>query len=138
VPGSTGAYTDIQRHPEDRPVEGLLIFRLNAPLYFANASLIYRSLKDSIAGDVPPPRAVILDMSACDNLDITSLEMLEKLIKELREAGIEMMAADVHQPVRDMAQRSGLANEFNRSLVFPTVDSAVREYLKKHAAQVSE
>ena len=137
VPGTTGAYTDIQRHPEDQPVDGLMIFRLNAPLYFANSSLIYSSLKDLIAGDVPPPRAVILDMSVCDNLDITSLEMLEKLIKELREAGIEIMAADVHQPVRDMAQRSGLANEFNRSMVFPTVDTAVREYLKNHAGHVS-
>jgi len=135
VPGSPGAYTDIQRHPEDRPVEGLLIFRLNAPLYFANSSLIYSSLKELIAENQPPPKAVILDMSACDNLDITCLEMLEKLIKELREEGIEMMAAEVHQPVRDMAQRSGLANEFNRSQIFPTVDAAVQDYIRRHPKQ---
>jgi len=116
-------------------VEGLKIFRLNAPLYFANSSLIYSSLKELIGKDSPPPRAVILDMSACDNLDITSLEMLERLVKEMREAGIEIMAADVHQPVRDMAQRSELANEFSRSQVFPTVDAAVQDYSRRHPKQ---
>jgi len=135
VPGTPGAYTDIQRHPEDRPLEGLIIFRLNAPLYFANASLIHDRLRDLIRDNQPPPKAVILDMSACDNLDITSLEMLEKLIKEMREAGIEVMAAEVHQPVRDMALRSGLAHEFNRSQVFPTVDTAVQDYLTRYPEQ---
>jgi len=125
VPGSPGAYTDIQRHPEDQPVEGVIIFRLNAPLYFANASLIYNRLKELTRDNQPPPKAVILDMSASDNLDITSLEMLEKLVTELKEANIEVMVAEVHQPVRDMAVRSGLANEFSRSQVFPTVDVAV-------------
>ena len=136
VPGMPGAYTDIQRHPEDRPVEGLIIFRLNTPLYFANASLIHSRLRALTRGIQPPPKAVILDMSACDDLDITSLEMLEKLVAELKKADIEMMVAEVHQPVRDMALRSGLANEFNRSQIFPTVDAAVNDYIKRHQRQV--
>jgi len=137
VPGSPGAYTDIQRHPEDRPVAGLVILRLNAPLYFANASLIHNRLRELTKDNQPPPKAVILDMSACDNLDITSLEMLEKLTKEMNEAGIEVMAAEVHQPVRDIALRSGLAHEFNRSQVFPTVDAAVQDYLRRYPEQRS-
>jgi len=136
VPGMPGAYTDIQRHPEDRPVEGLIIFRLNTPLYFANASLIHSRLRALTMGCQPPPKAVILDMSACDDMDITSLEMLEKLVAELKKADIEMMVAEVHQPVRDMALRSGLANEFNRSQIFPTVDAAVNDYIKRHQRQV--
>ena len=132
VPGLPGAYTDIERHPEDQPVEGLIIFRLNAPLYFANASLIHNRLRELIRNSLPPPGAAIIDMSACDSLDITSLEMLEKLVIELKEVNIEVMAAEVHQPVRNMALRSGLANEFNRSQVFPTVEAAVQDYLRKH------
>ena len=131
VPGSPGAYTDMQRHPEDRPVEGLIIFRLTAPLYFANASLFHSRLRELVRQSQPPPRAVIIDMSASDSLDITSLEMLEKLVTELRQANIEVMAAEVHQPVRDMALRSGLAEEFNKSQVFPAVDAAVRDFLKR-------
>ena len=136
VPGSPGAYTDIQRHPEDRPVEGLIIFRLNAPLYFANASLIHSSLRELIRDSQPPPKAVIIDMSASDNLDITGLEMLEKLVRELKEANIRVMVAEVHQPVRDMALRSGLADEFNRSQVFPMVDAAVRDYLHRNVDNI--
>ena len=136
VPGMPGAYTDIQRHPEDRPLEGLIIFRLNTPLYFANASLIHSRLRALTMGCQPPPKAVILDMSACDDMDITSLEMLEKLVAELKKADIEMMVAEVHQPVRDRALRSGLANEFNRSQIFPTVDAAVNDYIKRHQRQV--
>ncbi len=137
VPGLPAAYTDIQRHSEDQPVEGLIIFRLNAPLYFANSPLIYSRLKELVDKSLPPPKAVIIDMSACDNLDITSLEMLEKLTKEMNEAGIEVMAAEVHQPVRGMALRSGLAREFNRSQVFPTVDAAVQDYLRRYPEQRS-
>jgi MFS superfamily sulfate permease-like transporter len=138
VPGSPGAYTDIQRHPEDRPVEGLIIFRLNAPLYFANASLIHSRLRELINNSRPPPAAVILDMSASDNIDITSLEILEKLVLELKKASIKVMVAEVHQPVRDMALRSGLADEFNRSQVFPTVDAAVQDFTVRHRGQGSK
>ncbi|MCX5994232.1 MAG: SulP family inorganic anion transporter, partial [Chloroflexi bacterium] len=138
VPGSPGAYTDILRHPEDRPVEGLIIFRLNAPLYFANAPLIYSRLRELVRNSQPPPTSVILDMSACDSLDITSLETLEKLVTELKEANIEVMAAEVHQPVRDMMLRSGMAGELNRSQLFPTVDAAVKDFIGRHAGQGSK
>jgi SulP family sulfate permease len=137
VPGSPGAYTDIQRHPEDRPVEGLVIFRLNAPLYFANAPLVRQRLRELVGDSRPPPVAVIIDMSACDNLDITSLETLQKLIAELKETNIEVMAAEVHQPVRDMILRSGLAGELNRSQLFPTVDAAVKDFIGRHPERVS-
>jgi MFS superfamily sulfate permease-like transporter len=137
VPGSPGAYTDIRRHPENRPVQGLIIFRLNAPLYFANAPLIQSSLRELIRHCQPPPAAVILDMSASDNLDITSLEMLEKLVTELKGANIEVMATEVHQPVRDMVLRSGLADEFGRSQVFTTVDAAVNDFIWRHPEQGS-
>jgi len=47
-----------------------------------------------------------------------------------QEGADQGQSAEVHQPVRDMALRSGLANEFNRSQVFPTVDVTVQDYLK--------
>jgi len=137
VPGAPGAYTDIQRHPEDRPVEGLVIFRLNAPLYFANAPLIHDRLRDLVRDSRPPPKAVILDMSASDRVDITSIEMLENLVTELKGSDIEVMAAEVHQPVREMALRSGLAHEFNRTQIFPTVDAAVQDYRRRYPEQRS-
>lgn len=130
VPEEPGAYTDIKRHPENKLIPGLLIFRFNSPLYFANASSFYDHLKKLVEKSSPPPKAVIVDMVTSDELDITSIEMLEKLASELEQDGVEITAAEVHQPVRDMARRSGLAEHLDKVKVFPTVEAAVQDFLR--------
>jgi MFS superfamily sulfate permease-like transporter len=138
VPGEPGAYTDIRRHPENKSIPGLVIFRFNSPLYFANASLFHSRLKELISASVPPAKAVIVDMVTNDQLDITSIEMLEKLTVELERNRIEIMVAEVHQPVREMARRSGLAGHLDRAKVFPTVDAAVQDFLKRNPVKGSQ
>jgi sulfate permease, SulP family len=138
VPGEPGAYTDIRRHPENKSIPGLVIFRFNSPLYFANASLFHSRLKELISASVPPAKAVIVDMVTNDQLDITSIEMLEKLTVELERNRIEIMVAEVHQPVREMARRSGLAGHLDRAKVFPTVDAAVQDFLKRNPIKGSQ
>jgi MFS superfamily sulfate permease-like transporter len=135
VPGEPGAYTDIKRHPENKSIPGLVIFRFNSPLYFANASLFHDRLKELISRSQPPAKAVIVDMVTNDELDITSIEMLEKLAVELERNHIEIMVAEVHQPVRDMARRSGLAGHLDRAKVFPSLEAAVRDFLKRNPVE---
>jgi SulP family sulfate permease len=132
VPGEPGVYTDIKRHPENKSIPGLVIFRFNSPLYFANASLFHNRLKELISRSQPPAKAVIVDMVTSDELDITSIEMLEKLAMELERDHIEIMVAEVHQPVREMARRSGLAEHLDRARIFTTVEAAVKDFLKKN------
>lgn len=139
VPGEPGAYTDIKRHPENISIPGMLIFRFNSPLYFANASLFQNRLKQLIRQSDPPVKTIIVDMVTNDQLDVTSIEMLEKLTMELERDGIEIMVAEVHQPVREIAKRSGLAEHLDRAKIFPTVDAAVQDFLKSNpAARVSK
>jgi SulP family sulfate permease len=138
VPGEPGAYTDIRRHPENKSIPGLVIFRFNSPLYFANATLFHSRLKELISASVPPAKAVIVDMVTNDQLDITSIEMLEKLTVELERNRIEVMVAEVHQPVREIARRSGLAGHLDRTKVFPTVDAAVQDFLKRNPVKGSQ
>jgi high affinity sulfate transporter 1 len=135
VPGEPGAYTDIRRHPENKLIPGLLIFRFNSPLYFANASLFYDRLKKLVEKSSPPAKAIIVDMVTNDELDITSIEMLEKLASELQRDSIEITVAEVHQPVRDMARRSGLAEHLDKIRVFPTVEAAVQDFLQRNPAK---
>jgi len=135
VPGEPGAYTDIKRHPENKTVSGLVIFRFNSPLYFANASLFHSRIKELISQSDPPAKAVIIDMITSDELDITSIEMLEKLASELERNRIEIMVADVHQPVREMARRSGLALHLDKAKVFPTVEAAVQDFQKRNSIE---
>jgi sulfate permease, SulP family len=132
VPEAPGAYTDIKRHPENKSVPGLLIFRFNSPLYFANAALFHSRLKELISSSTPPAKAVIVDMVTNDQLDITSIEMLEKLAVELEREHVEIMVSEVHEPAREMARRSGLAQHLDKAKVFPTVDAAVQDYLKRN------
>ncbi len=130
VPGEPGAYSDIQRHPENVSIPGLVIFRFNSPVYFANASLFHRRIRELVASSAEPVRAFIIDMVTNDRIDITSVEMLEKLTGELKKSGIALMVTQVHEPVRETIRRSGMGPHFAHVSVFPGIDAAVKSYLK--------
>ncbi len=125
IPGSPGAYSDLKRHPENTAVPGVLIVRLDAPMYYANALTIRDRMKALVAETQPPPRAVVLDSAGQDSLDITSAEVLKGLLVELKGKGIEIFVAELHGPVREFGQRTGLFEMIGEDHVFPTVDAAV-------------
>ena len=126
VPGVPGAYSDLGRHPEDTPVPGVLIIRVDAQLYYANALTVRDRVKAMLAEMSSPPRAVIIDASAWDELDVTSTEVIKGLVKELRGNGIGVYFADVHAPVLEYGRKTGLVDFIGEDHVFPTVDLAVR------------
>ena len=126
VPGVPGAYGDVERHPDYDRIPELLVLRIEAPLFYANATLVRDRIKVLVGSSDPLPRAVILEPSAQDGLDITSAEMLEQLITTLRSAGIDFALADLRQPVIDMARRTGLLETLGENRIFHTIDEAVR------------
>jgi SulP family sulfate permease len=126
VPGEAGAYADLSRHPENTPVPGVLIVRVDGPLYYANALTVRDRTKAMIEEADSPPRAVIFDAAAQDELDLTSADMLKELLKELRDRDIGVYFADVHAPVLERTRETGVAEILGEDHVFPTVDAAVR------------
>ena len=130
VPHAAGAYSDMTRHPENLPVPGILILRLDAPLYYANAITVRDQFMQFIKQTDPPPKAVLIDASIQDNLDITSSEMLKSLIKLIRNQGIEIYFAEVHSPVLEFSAMTSLLDLVDEDHLFPTVDMAVREIEK--------
>jgi MFS superfamily sulfate permease-like transporter len=108
VPGVPGAYGDVERHPDYHRVPELLVMRVEAALFYANANLVRDRIKKLVGASDPLPRALILELTANAGLDITSAEMLEQLIKTLHSAGIDIALADLRQPVVDVARRTGL------------------------------
>ncbi len=124
VPGVPGAYADVGRHAEAERVPGVLIVRFDAPIYFANALTVRAGIEQLIAAEPEPPHALVLDASGQDSLDITSAEVLAKLLAKLEQDGIEVVHAEVHAPVLDFARSSGLLR-FDPDCIFPTVDAAV-------------
>ena len=77
VPGVPGAYSDLTRHPENIPVPGVLILRLDGPLYYANALTVRDRVKAMVEEAKPLPRAVIFDAAAQDEIDLTSTDVLK-------------------------------------------------------------
>ena len=85
-------------------------------------------IKALVKSSKPPVRAVLIDMTANDELDITSDEMLENLAEEFHREGIDIMLAEVHQPVMQMAERSGFVEKIGADQIFETVDEAVQHF----------
>jgi high affinity sulfate transporter 1 len=126
VPGVPGAYSDLTRHPENTPVPGVLIVRVDTQLYYANALTVRDRVKAMIAELAAPPRAVIFDSAAWDVIDVTSTDVLQGMVKELHGNGIDVYLAEVHAPVLAYGRQTGLLDAIGEDHVFPTVDAAVR------------
>jgi sulfate permease, SulP family len=126
VPGVPGAYSSLERHPENVPVPGVLILRLDSPMVYYNALTVRDHIKALIAATQPPPRAIILDAGGQDQLDLTSAEVMRGLVQEMARAGIAVCVAELHAPVAQFAERIGATVILSEGRRFPTVDAAVR------------
>jgi MFS superfamily sulfate permease-like transporter len=126
IPGSPGAYSDLTRHPENMSVPGVLIVRLDAPLYYANALTARDRVKAMIRDATPPPTAIVFDAEGQDDLDFTSAQMLKGLVAELHDRGMAVYFAEVHAPVLERARDAGLLEVVGDGNVHHTVELAVR------------
>lgn len=126
VPGEPGAYSDLGEHPDNTPVPGVLIVRVDGQLYYANALTVRDRVKAMIAELAAPPRVVIFDASAWYEIDVTSTDIMKGLVKELHGNNIEVFWAEVRTPVLKYGRQTGLLPVSVEGRVFPTVDAAVR------------
>ena len=122
-------YHDLTRYPEARLIPGLLLYRFDAPLFFANANVFRQRLLQRIAAAGSAVRWVVLAAEPMTDVDPTAAEILEDLDDELRAAGIELVFAEMKDPVRERLEHYGLGERFGRNRFFPTIGSAVHAYL---------
>ena len=130
VPGQDGVYGDIVRVPENEPVPGLLILRLDSPLYFFNANVARKGIVDLVTAG-KDFRAVILDIGATTDLDLASVDVLRQLVDSLRDNKIVMLFAHVRGPVRDRMRITGLSHDIGDDNIFLSIEGAVREYRRR-------
>lgn len=129
IPGSRN-FADIERYPESEQIPGLLIFRPNGMLFFANANRVRNELRKEVKRAAKPLRAVVLNLETCPGMDVTSLEMLEELRNELRESDIDLFLVRVADPVLDLFGRSGFLECLGERRIFPGINVAVKEFLE--------
>ena len=125
-------FRDIERHPESETYPGLVIFRFEAELFFANASYFRDRIRELVAVADPPAQAVLVDAEAIQYIDTTAVTALEELQEELADSGVELLMARVHGRVRDMLRRSGLEERIGASRIYPSVRAGVNDYLERH------
>jgi len=125
---NTNNFVDIRRHPEAELIPGLLIFRPDGFMFFANANRIQSRLRTLVKQSASPLRAVILNLEASPETDVTTLDMLQQLKNELDAAGIELALARPTDRALGLFRRGGLLARVGEHRVFSGVDSAVAAF----------
>jgi high affinity sulfate transporter 1 len=123
-------YHDITRYPEARRIPGLVLFRWDAPLFFANAEQFQAHVLNAVNESPTPVSWLIVSAEPVTSVDVTAADMLAELDETLRQAGIELIFAELRNPVKDKLERFGLTTRFSSEHFFPTLGQAVGAYLK--------
>ena len=126
-------YHDITRHPEARLIPGLVLFRWDAPLFFANAELFRARLQEVIAESPTPVRRVLVTAEPVTSIDVTSADMLAELMQALRAASIELQFAEMKGPVKEKLRQFGLYDKLGAASFHPTLGAGVDAYLADYA-----
>jgi len=125
-------YHDITRYPDARRIPGLVLFRWDAPLFFANAEFFKERALDAVAKSPTPVRWLVVAAEPVTSVDVTAADMLAELDETLHEKGIEFCFAELKDPVKDKLKRFGLFKQLGENAFFPTLGAAVARYLNSH------
>lgn len=133
-PDGVRGYHDIKRYPQARQIPGLVLFRWDAPLFFANAELFTERVLEAVAHAPAQVHWVVVAAEPVTSVDVTAADILAELDEALQKNGIELCFAELKDPVKDKLKRFGLFARFENTF-FPTIGSAVRSYLKGHPVE---
>jgi high affinity sulfate transporter 1 len=128
-------YHDITRYPMARLIPGLVLFRWDAPLFFANAELFRERVLDAVASSPTPVRWLVVAAEPVTSVDVTAADAVCELDNTLHAAGIEMCFAEMKDPVKDKLKRFGLFTLLGEQTFFATLGEAVNAYLATHPVE---
>jgi high affinity sulfate transporter 1 len=124
-------YHDVARHPEAAQIPGLVLFRFDAPLFFANAEYFTDRIHELVAARGEPVRRVIVAAEPISDIDTTAAEALDQLIDELHRHHIDLVFAELKGPVKDRLVRYGLAQKLGDHGFPPTLGTAIDDYVER-------
>jgi len=121
-----GVFLNINRFPEAREFEGVLIFRVDAPMFFANTSFIEKRLHKRLM-ERPNVTTVVYDLTAVNDIDAVAVGVLEDLIITYEEKGIRFVFADTKGPVRDLLAKAAWDEKFGCVIQYRTLHQIMDE-----------
>ncbi|QOZ25859.1 SulP family inorganic anion transporter [Bradyrhizobium sp. CCBAU 51753] len=128
-------YHDIKRYPDARRIPGLVLFRWDAPLFFANAEFFKESVLDAVATSPTPARWLVVAAEPVTSVDVTACDVVAELDQTLHAQGIEFCFAELKDPVKDKLKRFGLYAQLGEHYFFPTIGVAVARYLETNGVE---
>jgi high affinity sulfate transporter 1 len=123
-------YHDVTRYPHARRIPGLVLFRWDAPLFFANAEFFKERVLDAVTKSPTPVRWLVVAAEPVTSVDVTACDMVAELDETLHAQGIEFCFAELKDPVKDKLKRFGLFSQLGEKAFFPTLGAAVSAYLE--------
>jgi high affinity sulfate transporter 1 len=128
-------YHDISRYPQASRIPGLVLFRWDAPLFFANAELFRDRVLGAVASSPTPVRWVVVAAEPVTSVDVTAADIVAELDDSLDAEGIELCFAEMKDPVKDKLKRFELFARFGAETFYATLDEAVKAYLGSHPVE---
>lgn len=126
-------YHDITRYPDARQIPGLVLFRWDAPLFFANAEFFKERAMDAVAKSPTPVRWLVVAAEPVTSVDVTAGDILAELDGALHAQKIKLCFAELKDPVKDKLKKFGLLAQLGENNFFPTIGVAVARYLEINA-----
>jgi high affinity sulfate transporter 1 len=127
-------YHDVHTHPGAGHLPGLVIYRFDGPLFFANAKTFRDEVRRMAQAD-PPPTWILIAAEPVTDVDTTASDVLEDLDEELNAGGISLVFAELKDPVREKIERYGLTRTIDPRHFFPTIEAAVAAFQEETGAQ---
>ena len=121
-------YHDVSRYPDAEQISGLLMLRWDAPIFFANANIFRKVVREQVAMAKPTPNWVLIAAEPITDVDSTAADMLVDLDLELNAAGISLIIAELKDHVREKIERYGLLDTIDHRHFYPTIEAAVEEF----------
>jgi MFS superfamily sulfate permease-like transporter len=127
-------YHDIHSYPEAQHLPGLVIYRFDAPLFFANAKT-FRDEVTRLAKAEPKPSWILIAAEPVTDVDTTAADLLEDLDEALNAQGISLVFAELKDPVRRKIERYGLTRTIDPHHFYPTITAAIAAFRDETGAQ---
>ena len=127
-------YHDTHLHPQAQHLPGLVIYRFDAPLFFANATTFRDEVRRMARAD-PPPSWILIAAEPVTDVDTTASDVLEDLDEALNAQGISLVFAELKDPVREKIERYGLTRTIDPRHFFPTIEAAVAAFQEETGAR---
>ena len=129
-------FHDIARYPEAQLIPGLVLFRWDAPLFFANAELFNQRVLDAVKRSPTHANCVVVTAEPVTSVDVTAADALVELHDTLENASIQLCFAEMKDPVKDKLKRFGLFARFGEKNFFATIDEVVNAYCATQRAEL--